>query len=95
MVGFLPEFSTACVVCGFYIIDVLISHHFTKDAAWNAKMLNVLGCPTPSHFGTFNYSASTHLDADEGPSHGYVVKRPNSVSKLNQFELQQMTSVLG
>jgi len=51
-----------------------------KHAAQRAGLLDPLGFPRSSHFGTYNYSASPHLDKDEAPTHGWVIKRPNSVS---------------
>ena len=78
----------ALYVVSWYITWWLISHHCMKDAAQDVWLLNPLGFPRFSNFGTFNYSASPHLDRDEGPSHGWVIKRPNTVSNnSNQFQV--------
>lgn len=43
-------------------------------------MINILGYPSKAFFGTYAYSASYHLDQDEGPTTGYVIQRPENVS---------------
>lgn len=60
-----------------------------KDAAKAANLLNILGAPKASTFATFDYSASSHIDNDDGPTLGWVMKRPKCVCEMENYKIFQ------
>jgi len=88
--GFLLEFAKKCLVCCVTPCNQLLglTVRRSQDAAQEANFLNILGYPRFSTFVTYDYSATSHLDKDEAPSSGWVIRCPDQVhlALLNKAE---------
>ena len=81
--GFLPPIALAMQVIFIFDFSFLAIQCILQAAAYKApsELLGPSGAPNPSAFSTFAYCAGAHVDNDDSPTIGRVLRRdPTRVS---------------
>lgn len=78
--GMAPEMAKEQMVCICIFMLSLIAHYSIQKVAVESGLINALGYPDTTAFGSFAYSAPPHTDKDDAVTAGWISSRSRKVA---------------